>query len=93
MLAKPCPQWPTSLATTHQSNGIGAIRIKNLALGIALAVISAGCSIWRPPTVVKVVRTINNSDTISSRDYERLREVTEDAIDHIKSVDPTSARD
>ena len=67
---------------------MGAIRIKNLALGIALAVISAGCSSWRPPTVVKVVRTITNSDTISSKDYERLREVTEDAIDHIKSVDP-----
>ena len=32
--------------------------------------------------------TINNSETISSKDYERLREVTEEAIDHIRSVDP-----
>ena len=72
---------------------MGAIRIKHLALGIALTGFFAGCSSWRPPTVVKVVRTTNNSDTISSKDYERLREVTEDAIDHIKSVDPTSARD
>ena len=38
--------------------------------------------------VVKVVRTINNAETISSKDYERLREVTEEAIDHIKGVDP-----
>ena len=38
--------------------------------------------------VVKVARTINNSETISSKDYERLREVTEEAIDHIKGVDP-----
>ena len=35
-----------------------------------------------------MVRTINNTDTISSKDYERLREITEDAIDHIRSVDP-----
>ena len=68
---------------------MGAIRIQHLALGIALAVLGAGCSNWRPPVVIKVVRTINNADTISSKDYERLREVTEDAIDHIKSVDPT----
>ena len=68
---------------------MGAIRIQHLALGIALAVLGAGCSNWRPPVVIKVVRTINNADTISSKDYERLREVTEYAIDHIKSVDPT----
>tara|TARA_Y100001938_G_scaffold81079_1_gene111804 strand:- start:1187 stop:1669 length:483 start_codon:yes stop_codon:yes gene_type:complete len=67
---------------------MGAIRIKHLALGIALTGFCAGCSSWRPATVVKVVRTINNSNTISSKDYERLREVTEDAIDHIRSVDP-----
>ena len=65
-----------------------AIRIQHLALGIALAVTSAGCSSWRPPVVVKVARTINNAETISSKDYERLREVTEEAIDHIKGVDP-----
>ena len=59
-----------------------------LALGITLAVTSAGCSSWRPPVVVKVARTINNAETISSKDYERLREVTEEAIDHIKGVDP-----
>ena len=68
---------------------MGAIRIQHLALGIALATLSAGCSSWRPPVVIKVVRTINNSETISSKDYEQLREVTEDAIDHIRSVDPT----
>ena len=68
---------------------MGAIRTKHLALGIALTVLTGGCSSWRPPTVIKVVRTINNSETISSKDYERLREVTEDAINHIKSVDPS----
>ena len=67
---------------------MAAIRIQHLALGIALAVTSAGCSSWRPPVVVKVARTINNAETISSKDYERLREVTEEAIDHIKGVDP-----
>ena len=67
---------------------MAAIGIQHLALGIALAVISAGCSSWRPPVVVKVARTINNAETISSKDYERLREVTEEAIDHIKGVDP-----
>ena len=67
---------------------MGAIRLQHVALGTALAVLSAGCSNWRPPVVVKVVRTINNTDTISSKDYERLREITEDAIDHIRSVDP-----
>ena len=41
--------------------------------------------------VVKVVRTINNAETISSKDYERLREVTEDAIDHIKCRSPHPA--
>ena len=68
---------------------MGAIRIQHFALGTALAMLSAGCSNWRPPVVIKVVRTINNAETISSKDYERLREVTEEAIDHIKSVDPT----
>ena len=68
---------------------MGAIRIQHVALGTALAVLSAGCSNWRPPTVIKVVRTVNSAETISSKDYERLREVTEDAIDHIRSVDPS----
>ena len=68
---------------------MGSTRIKHLALGIALTALAAGCSNWHPPVVIKVVRTINNSETVSSKDYERLREITEDAIDHIKSVDPT----
>ena len=68
---------------------MGAIRIRNLTLGIALAAFSAGCTSWKPPVVIKVVRTIDNSETISSEDYERLREITEEAIDQIKSVDPT----
>ena len=68
---------------------MGLIRIQHLALGIALTALTAGCSSWRPPVVIKVVRTINNSETITSKDYERLREITEDAIDHIRSVDPT----
>ena len=68
---------------------MGAIRIRNLTLGIALAAFSAGCTSWKPPVVIKVVRTIDNSETISSSDYERLREITEEAIDQIKSVDPT----
>ena len=63
---------------------MAAIGIQHLALGIALALTSAGCSSWRPPVVVKAARTINNAETISSKDYERLREVTEEAIDHIK---------
>ena len=88
MLAKPCPQWPTPLASTHRSGGMGAIRLQHLVLGIALAVISAGCGRWRPPVVVKVVSTINNGETISSSDYEQLREITEEAIDHIRSMDP-----
>ena len=67
---------------------MAAIRIQHLALGIALALTSAGCSNWRPPVVIKVVRTINNAESISSKDYERLRSVTEEAIDHIKGVDP-----
>ena len=66
---------------------MAAIRIQHLAMGIALAVFSAGCSNWRPPVVIKVVRTVNSAESISSQDYERLREVTEDAIDHIRSVD------
>ena len=68
---------------------MGAIPIRNLTLGIALAAFSAGCTSWKPPVVIKVVRTIDNSETISSEDYERLREITEGAIDQIKSVDPT----
>ena len=66
----------------------GRDRVQHLALGIALAVTSAGCSSWRPPILVKVARTINNAETISSKDYERLREVNEEAIDRIKGVDP-----
>ena len=65
------------------------IRIRHLALGISLAALTSGCSSWRPPVVIKVVRTINNAETVTSKDYERLREITEDAIDHIKSVDPS----
>ena len=68
---------------------MGAIRIQHLVLGTALAVLSSGCSNWRPPTVIKVVRTVNSAETISSKDYERLREITEDALDHIRSVDPS----
>ncbi len=68
---------------------MGGIRIQHLALGTALALLSSGCSSWRPPVVIKVVRTVNSAETISSQDYERLREVTEDAIDHIRSVDPS----
>ena len=64
------------------------IRIPHLALGMALACLNTGCRNWRPPVVIKVVRTINNADSISSKDYERLRSVTEEAIDHIKGVDP-----
>ena len=65
------------------------IRIRHLALGISLAALTSGCNGWRPPVVVKVVRTVNSAETISSQDYQRLREVTEGAIDHIKSVDPS----
>ena len=68
---------------------MGGIRIQHLALGTALALLSSGCSSWRPPVVIKVVRTVNSAETISSQDYERLREVTEDAIDHIRSVNPS----
>ena len=35
------------------------IRIRHLALGISLAALTSGCSSWRPPVVIKVVRTIN----------------------------------
>ncbi len=68
---------------------MGGIRIQHLALGITLAVLGAGCSNWRPPVVIKVVRTVNSSETVTSQDYERLRKVTEEAIDHIRSVDPS----
>ena len=64
------------------------IRIPHLALGMALACLNTGCSNWRPPVVIKVVRTVNNADSISSKDYDRLRKVTEEAINHIKGVDP-----
>ena len=87
MLAKPCPEWPTSLASSYRIDGIAATGIQHLALGIALAVTGAGCSSLRPP-VVRVARTINNAETISNKDYERLPEVTEEAIDHLKGVDP-----
>ena len=65
------------------------LRIRHLALGISLAALTSGCGSWRPPVVIKVVRTINNEETVSSKDYERLREITVEAIDHIKSVDPS----
>jgi ABC-type glycerol-3-phosphate transport system substrate-binding protein len=65
------------------------LRIRHLALGISLAALTSGCGNWRPPVVIKVVRTINNEETVSSKDYERLREITVEAIDHIKSVDPS----
>ena len=64
------------------------IRIRHLALGITLAALTSGCGTWRPPVVITVVRTIDNSETVSGEDYERLREITEEAIDHIQSVDP-----
>ena len=66
MLSKPCPGWPKSLETVHRSDGTGAIRIQHLALGTALALLSAGCSSWKLPTVIKVVRTLNSTETISN---------------------------
>jgi maltose-binding protein MalE len=63
--------------------------IRHLALGISLAALSSGCGNWSPAVVVKVVRTIDSSEAVSSKDYERLREITEEAISHIKSVDPS----
>jgi ABC-type glycerol-3-phosphate transport system substrate-binding protein len=89
MLAKPCSRQPAALIFGKNFKAMRPIRIRHLALGIMLTVLTSGCGSWRPPVVIKVVRTINNEETVSSKDYERLREITEDAIDHIKSVDPS----
>ena len=55
---------------------MAAIGIQHLALGIALAVTSAGCSSWRPPVVVKVARTINNAETISNALLDTIYDVS-----------------
>ena len=89
MLAKPCSPQPTQLRSVQVIKEMRPLRIRHLALGISLAALTSGCSSWRPPVVIKVVRTINNEETVSSKDYERLREITVEAIDHIKSVDPS----
>ena len=89
MLAKPCSPQPTQLRSAQEIKEMRPLRIRHLALGISLAALTSGCSSWRPPVVIKVVRTINNEETVSSKDYERLREITVEAIDHIKSVDPS----
>ena len=89
MLAKPCSPQPTQLRSIQEISEMRPLRIRHLALGISLAALTSGCSSWRPPVVIKVVRTINNEETVSSKDYERLREITVEAIDHIKSVDPS----
>ena len=89
MLAKPCPTLQSPLKCIERFSGMGSIRIQHLALGIALSALTGGCSNWSPPVVIKVVRTINSSETISSKDYEQLREVTEDAVSHIQDVDPS----
>ena len=89
MLAKPCSPQPTQLRSAQEIKEMRPLRIRHLALSISLAALTSGCSSWRPPVVIKVVRTINNEETVSSKDYERLREITVEAIDHIKSVDPS----
>ena len=89
MLAKPCSPQPTQLRSAQEIKEMRPLRIRHLALGISLAALTSGCGSWRPPVVIKVVRTINNEETVSSKDYERLREITVEAIDHIKSVDPS----
>ena len=89
MLAKPCSPQPTQLRSAQEIKEMRPLRIRHLALGISLAALTSGCSSWRPPVVIKVVRTTNNEETVSSKDYERLREITVEAIDHIKSVDPS----
>ena len=55
---------------------MAAIGFQHLALGIALAVTSAGCSSWRPPVVVKVARTINNAETISNALLDTIYDVS-----------------
>ena len=55
------------------------IWIRQLALGIALAALTPGCSAGRAPVVVQEARPVKSEETISSRDYQRLREVTEGA--------------
>ena len=89
MLAKPCSPQPTQLRSVQEIREMRPLRIRHLALGISLAALTSGCGNWRAPVVIKVVRTINNEETVSSKDYERLREITVEAIDHIKSVDPS----
>ena len=41
------------------------------------------------PIVIKIVRTINSYESVSSEDYMRLRASTDDVINQVKGVDPS----
>ena len=63
-------------------------RISGLSVGLLLA----GCSTVRlpqQPVVIKILRTINNADAVTSKDYQRLRQISDGLIDQLKGIDPT----
>ena len=63
---------------------MNALRIRLWAFGVALAASLTGCSgQFEPSVVVKIVRTVNTNETISSQDYERLRELTDSVLQHV----------
>ncbi len=67
---------------------MNAPRIRLWAFGVALTTSLTGCSSqFEPSVVVKIVRTVNTNETISSQDYERLRELTDSVLQHVQGVD------
>ena len=59
----------------------------------AVGLLIGGCSISSEsggtPVVVKILRTIDNADAVSTEDYERLQRVNESILEQFASVDPT----
>lgn len=91
MVAKP---WALQKSDLRLNHLIGAMfgpwlqRLSALSVGLLLT----GCSSVRlpqQPVVIKILRTINNADAVTSRDYQRLRQVSDGLIDQFKAIDPT----
>ena len=59
------------------------------AVGLLIGGCSIGSETGGPPVVVKILRTIDNAEVVSSEDYERLQRVNESILEQFASVDPS----
>jgi arabinogalactan oligomer/maltooligosaccharide transport system substrate-binding protein len=88
MLAKPEATYIAEVDSSGRRQLMRAIGICRLSCALGLMTVVSGCtSSIKPPVVLKIVRTVNTAETVTTEDYDRVRKVTEEVIDNIKGVD------